>query len=564
MRRFHRQTWSKLSALLVFLSCTTCGGKSGGVAAAIACSLLAASINGSSLTLGLSETLLGKLQTGQNLTQYTEQLNIRIQNTLNSALAAASLDSQLQIKSVTAVPKDDGPDDGVRFLELGGTLAPGVSFASSLLQQPAVKEALNASLGLDGQKPFDFVEDSFRIYATGRPAAGLTQSEASAKQWAYAQTRLDEAQKLSQALPPQKDQVVVAVIDTGVDLEHPALQDNLYRVGGQVKGYNFAGNTANADDDQGHGTHCAGIIAAKKVSDDGMVGVGELLAPGQVRIMPIKVLGKNGSGSTDAINKGIRFAMAEGADVISMSLGGGVDFKDIVASNGTESQIIRDAVDAGIIVVVAAGNENCPLGGRCDQRSLLVLSQTINEYTVLPCSYNGTICVGASDPDATLASYSNFPSVREAIKGVDPQSKARDTKRTSPDIIAPGSAIYSTYLNGSYKALDGTSMATPYVAGLAALFKLKTKSEKLATDGTPQRTFRRLLQEAELSLIEEQNATRSYVGQVDLAYFMAKIRQLNDGTPPDSPKPSLEAVTEPQGDQAGQAPNVLAALCGGA
>jgi hypothetical protein len=230
MRRFHRQTWSKLSALLVFLSCTTCGGKSGGVAAAIACSLLAASINGSSLTLGLSETLLGKLQTGQNLTQDTEQLNIRIQNTLNSALAAASLDSQLQIKSVTAVPKDDGPDDGVRFLELGGTLAPGVSFASSLLQQPAVKEALNASLGLDGQKPFDFVEDSFRIYATGRPAAGLTQSEASAKQWAYAQTRLDEAQKLSQALPPQKDQVVVAVIDTGVDLEHPALQDNLYRL----------------------------------------------------------------------------------------------------------------------------------------------------------------------------------------------------------------------------------------------------------------------------------------------------------------------------------------------
>jgi subtilisin family serine protease len=274
--------------------------------------------------------------------------------------------------------------------------------------------------------------------------------------------------------------------------------------------------------------------------------------------MPIKALGSKG-GSTDAVNKAIRYAMAEGAHVISMSLGGGVDFQNLVSSNGTESQILRDAIKAGIIVVVAAGNENCPLGGECKQQTLFVLSQTINEYTVLPCSYNGTICVGASDPDATLAPYSNFPS--SLTKGVDPSVTNPATKRTSPDITAPGSSIYSTYLNSGYKTLDGTSMAAPYVAGLAAIFQLKAAADKRNADGSPQQTFRRLLQEAELELALEQDETRSYVGQVDLSHFMKKLRELNTDTPA-GPAPTLKAVEEPEGEEAGEAPNALAAICG--
>ena len=93
-----------------------------------------------------------------------------------------------------------------------------------------------------------------------------------------------------------------------------------------------------------------------------MVGVAELMAPGKVKIMPIKVLGAKGGGSTTAINKGIRWAIKNGADVISMSLGGAMDFSDFQKSGGAVDIIIREAVEKGNrVVVVAAGNENCPI-----------------------------------------------------------------------------------------------------------------------------------------------------------------------------------------------------------
>lgn len=558
-----RSRWSlfasRLGILGLAILCSTCGGNSGAVAAAIACSLLSASVNPSTLTVGLSQALLGRLQTGLNLTQDADALNDRIKTALNQAFESASISSQINIQTVTAVPKERGSDDGVRFLELGGELAPAVNFASSLLQLPAVQQALSSSFRLADDKAFDFIEDSFRVAKTGRLSPRQS-GEASPKQWAFGQTKSDEALSIANALPNARDQVIVAVLDTGVALEHPALKDNIYTVDGEVKGYDFSNNDMVPDDDEGHGTHCAGIIAAKKVDESGMVGVGEMLAKGKVRIMPIKVLSKKGGGSTEAINKGIRYAMAEGAHVISMSLGGGVDFQNLISSNGTESQILRDAIDAGIIVVVAAGNENCPLGGNCKQQSLFVLSQTIKEYTVLPCSYNGTICVGASDPDATLASYSNFPS--SLTKGVDPNVVDPSNKRTSPDIAAPGSAIYSTYLDNGYKSLDGTSMAAPFVAGLAAIFQLKTAADKRNADGTPQKTFRRLLQEAELALATEGNETRSYVGQVDLAYFMKKLQELNTGKAAGA-APKLEALEDSAGEPADEAPNALAAICGG-
>ncbi len=546
----------RIGILGLSVLCSTCGGKSGGVAAAIACSLLSASVNPAGMTVGLTQALLSQLQAQQGFVDDPEALNAGIKNAINGALEAASLSSQLNVKTVTAVPKAAGEDDGVRFLELGGNLAPGVNFASSILKLTAVQDALATNFRLADGKAFDFIEDSFRVAKTGRVSANQT---ASTQQWAYDQTNVDEALTVAAALPNAREQVVVAVIDTGVVQQHPALKDNLYTVNGVVKGYDFANNDADPEDDDGHGTHCAGIIAAKKVDDTGMTGVAELLAPGKVKIMPIKALGAKG-GSTDAVNKAIRYAMAEGAHVISMSLGGGVDFQNLVSSNGTESQIIRDAVEAGIIVVVAAGNENCPLGGECKQQTLFVLSQTINEYTVLPCSYNGTICVGASDPDATLAPYSNFPS--SLTKGVDPSVKDPATKRTSPDISAPGSSIYSTYMNNGYKSLDGTSMAAPYVAGLAALFQLKAAADKRNTDGSPQQTFRRVLQEAELDLATEQSETRSYVGQVDLNHYMKKLRELNTGTPAGA-SPTLQAVEEPAGEETGEAPNALAAICGG-
>lgn len=543
-----------LFGLSLFVLCTTCSGKSGTLAKQLACSLLGAGVNKSSLTVGLSQAFLSSLKGEQSLSLTAAELDGKIQETLNGALETAGLDEQLNIKSVASVPKQKNSDDGVRFLELGGNLAPGVNFASSILKSVDFQAALGARLNLQGSSSFDFIEDSFNVYASGSTSLAADRG----KQWAYQQSDAAKAQTIAAALPNAKEQVVVAVLDTGVALNHDALRDNLYKVDGQLKGYDFANNDPDPDDDQGHGTHCAGIIAAQNVGAEGMTGVGELLAPGKVKIMPVKVLGQKG-GSTEAVNKGIRYAMAEGADVISMSLGGGMEFKDFISSNGAESKVIRDALDAGVILVVAAGNENCPLGGKCEQKSLLVLKQAISEYTVIPCSYNGTICVGASDPDATLAAYSNYPSSEEQ-KGIDPARKDPAQQRRSPDTIAPGSAIYATYLNNSYKSLDGTSMATPYVAGLAAIFKLKLGAAHQNAAGSPQQTFRRLLQEAELSLKEEDSSTRSFVGQVDLAYFMEKLREHAEGAAPAASKPELQPIAGVEDSQS-SAPNALSALC---
>lgn len=558
-RRRKLQTVLSLTCLL---GLGACSGKSGG-GGAIICSLLSASVDSQALTVGFGGDFLDFIRgSDQNLLQDDTEVNSKIQTTLNDALQAAQINSLLEVSSVQSVPKSD-EDDGVRFLSFDGSLAAGVSFLSTVLKNDAVVEQLSDSTGLVQSSPFDFLEDSYAVYPTGKLADDMNLLQASNKQWAYDQFDLASVKTKLDGLSDQKSEVVVAVIDTGVDKDHPALVDILYKQNGSIVGYDFADGDNDADDDQGHGTHCAGIIAAKNVGEDGMVGVAEALAPGKVKIMPVRVLGSDGSGSTANINKGIRWAMNNGADVLSMSLGGGVEFEELLKSNGAESSVIRDAVAAGLIVIVAAGNENCPLGGECEQTTLFVLTNKIKEYTVLPCSYNGTICIGASDPDATLAPYSNFPS-EDSRKGVDPAVTANDNKRVSPDMSAPGSAIYSTYPDGTYKFLDGTSMATPYVAGLAALYKLKIGSSQEA-GSTPQVKFREVLQAAEASLQSEGDATRSFVGQVDTANFVDQLVALTGGAAASAPA-AIPAVSNPQDDTdgGGQAPNLISALCGGA
>lgn len=554
-----------LSICLLSILNTTCS-KKGSPASQLVCSLLNSSLNQKALTVGLSLELIEHLKSTLTLTQDTDEgLDSKIKETINDGLKKAALSELISIKSVSSVPKAEGKDDGVRFLTLDGSLGSGVSYASTLLSDERFQSFIQSELGLKESSIFSFLENSFNVYAAQPHNLTQVNDSYNQKQWAYEQADMSSIQNLLDTIPDQKDQVLVAVIDTGVSYNHPALQDSFLKEDDTIVAYNFVADNENADDDQGHGTHCAGIIAAKKVEDNGMTGIAELLAPGKVKILPVKVLGANGSGSTDSINKGIRWAMAKGADVISMSLGGGMEFQSLIESNGTESKIIRDAVDAGIIVIVAAGNENCPLGGKCEQKSLLVLSQTIEKYSVLPCSYNGTICIGASDPDTTLASYSNYPSSSKN-RGVDPNITSTDNMRQSQDISAPGTAIYSTHLNNSYQLLSGTSMATPFIAGLAAIYKLKMPTEKQANEGSPQRSFRQLLLSSELELTQETSETRSFVGQVGLNYFFNNLKASYDDSEPDdsSSQDPLEKIEQPKDEEKpdSKAPNILNQLCG--
>ena len=211
---------------------------------------------------------------------------------------------------------------------------------------------------------------------------------------------------------------VIAVIDTGVDLDHPEFRDRI------TQGFDFVDYDNIADDGDGHGTHVAGTIAGAD-DGEGITGV----AP-DASIMPIRVLDDEGYGYTSDIIAGIRWAADNDADVINLSLGG-----------GGYSQAMADAVayasDLGSVVVMAAGND----GGQSPM------------YPAAHAETHG-IAVGAVDQEKSLASFSN----RAGLTFLD-------------YVTAPGVDIFSSTPNGNYDYYSGTSMASPHVAGIAALLK---------------------------------------------------------------------------------------------
>ncbi len=218
------------------------------------------------------------------------------------------------------------------------------------------------------------------------------------------------------------DGVRIAVLDTGVDYTHPDLDAN-YR-----GGYDFIGQDADPMDDNGHGTHCAGIIAAE---DDGSGIIG--VAP-RAEIYAVKVLDSSGGGHISDVVAGIEWAIENDIQIISMSLGGNSD-----------SYALRSACDAaydaGILIVAAAGNDGRYSG----------YGDTVD----YPARYDSVVAVAATDQSDRRASWSS----------------------TGPDveIAAPGVGVYSTY-PGGYRTNSGTSMACPHVAGVAALV-METRPE---------------------------------------------------------------------------------------
>lgn len=200
----------------------------------------------------------------------------------------------------------------------------------------------------------------------------------------------------------------VAVVDTGIDFDHPDL-----KVAG---GFNTIDNAASFKDDNGHGTHVSGTIAAQD-NDQGVVGI----AP-DVSLYGVKVLSASGSGTFADVVEGIQWTVENRMDVANFSLG---------ASQGTEA--LHDAVKAaaagGVAIIAAAGNSGGAVG--------------------FPGAYPEVICIAASDSKDKVASFSS--------------------RGPEVDFIAPGVAVNSTYMGGGYSSLSGTSMATPHVAGLAAL-----------------------------------------------------------------------------------------------
>jgi len=206
--------------------------------------------------------------------------------------------------------------------------------------------------------------------------------------------------------------ITVAIIDTGIDIQHADLSAKI------VPGYDFVNLDTNADDDQGHGTHCAGIAAAG--TNNGLNGAG---VDWNAKLMPVKVLDAGGSGYTSDIISGVNWASANGAKVLSMSLGGG-------GASTAFQDAINAAWNSGKIIVAAAGNSNT----------------STKSY---PAAYNNVVAVASTTSTDARSSFSNYG--------------------TWVDIAAPGSSIYSTANGGGMTTMSGTSMACPVVAGSLSL-----------------------------------------------------------------------------------------------
>lgn len=240
----------------------------------------------------------------------------------------------------------------------------------------------------------------------------------------------------------QRVNVDVAVIDTGVDLTHPDL--NVFTQG--AKNCSLLG--LNANDQNGHGSHVSGTIGAID-NASGVVG----MAPG-ARIWPVRVLNAAGVGSNSDVICGIDYVTSKASqiEVANMSLGGsGSDDGNCGnTNNDAQHKAICRSVSAGITYAVAAGNDSADAATSTPAAYDEVITvSALSDFNGLPGGGAASTC--RADVDDTFADYSNYGS--------------------DVDIIAPGTSIYSTWMNGGYNTISGTSMATPHVAGAAALYK---------------------------------------------------------------------------------------------
>lgn len=206
--------------------------------------------------------------------------------------------------------------------------------------------------------------------------------------------------------------VVIAVLDTGCDLDHTDLVNNL------LPGKNFVQPNESPNDDNGHGTHISGILVAED-NGFGVVGV----AP-KAKVIPVKVLDASGNGSLDDVAAGIRWCIEQKVDFICMSLGCPVPIQKV-------REPLIEATHAGIITFCAAGNSG-------DTKEVFY-----------PSAYPETIAIGAIDPSFHRASFSNTG--------------------MGLDFLAPGVDVLSTVPDNWYAKLTGTSMAGPFACGVAAL-----------------------------------------------------------------------------------------------
>lgn len=255
---------------------------------------------------------------------------------------------------------------------------------------------------------------------------------------------------------------IIAIIDTGVDMTHPDLVDNLWTntaeaegeegydndgngFAGDVHGWDFVNNTPNVRDFNMHGTHVAGIAAAAN-NEIGIVG-----ANPQALIMPISVMQSDGTGDIATIVKGINYATQNGADVLNLSLG-----------TYANSRAMRQALEIAYqnaVIVAAAGNDAKAIDAEC----------SLFYSPMFPAAYSFVLGVQATNQYGSLAHFTNYDCNGPNYSS---ESTLQDPDGFNYELMAPGTNILSTIPGGNYRELNGTSMASPLVAGAISALKM--------------------------------------------------------------------------------------------
>lgn len=332
------------------------------------------------------------------------------------------------------------------------------------------------------------------------------------KLWGMERIKINELWKMG---VQGSRKIKVAVIDTGISLNHPDLKDNIWTNPNEipdngidddgdgfiddVHGWNFASQSNNANDDQMHGSHCSGTIGAVGNNGVGVAGVNW-----NVSLVPVKFLDAYGSGTLEGAVQAVRYATKMGVQVMSNSWGGG-GYSQLLL------EAIQEARNAGILFVAAAGND----------------SANNDEVASYPANYevDNIISVAAINSSGALADFSNYG-------------------KNKVHVAAPGVNIFSTVLEGGYRLLDGTSMATPHVSGLAALlWSVNPKmnyaqiKERILQTVTPNRALRRkVISGGEINAEQAFSNTRVPVNEPNESEWLTKEYSIESPHPYENSK----------------------------
>lgn len=374
------------------------------------------------------------------------------ENTKSQKQGAEILKSWGEIASAEFVPGEylvqfKNPFVLARHRSLNGTVTEKISDEILLVRRPLIETAQYSLQALNAIPGAKIVEPNYIYRASSSPNDPYFSQLWGLKNYGQADAHgrkglsgIDISIERAWSLTTGNHEMTVAIIDTGVDFSVPDLSQTAWtnqaelngRTGvddddngyiDDIHGYDFINNKGEVIDDHGHGTHIAGILGAQGNDGVGIVGI-----QWNVKIMSLKFLAANGGGDLAAAIKAIRYAIKMGAKITNNSWGGG-EYSEILKS------VIQEASEAGVLFVAAAGNS----------------AQNADVLPEYPAAYNleNIISVAAVNNRGRLSDFSNFGA-------------------KSVHIAAPGENILST-IPGGYASWSGTSMAAPYVTGVAAL-----------------------------------------------------------------------------------------------